>query len=199
MDNEILQKLKEKYGLNKLRMVAGLYSIGLPEKYWFEIPNNKEKSVVDEVLHMLELDNSIVIVTNNIVEANKLVAIMIRDLHKKRKSVKYVDFVYVVNTMMDKFGQMNMDLIKELNNNEVIAITNIRSYGKMYDRMMGTFSSFVDSLFNGVLSKQVIMCLEVDSNELTDIGKIYGDELHRTIDSSFEIYQYIVGEVNEAE
>lgn len=194
-----MEKLKKKYGVNKLRQVMTLYNIGLPEKYWFSPITETETLAVEQLKGMIQSGSSVAIVTNNITEANKIVSILVRELLKSKTVCRYLDFVYVVNTMIDKFGQMNMELIGQMNSCELISITNIRSYGKMYDRMMGVFSSFVDSLFNGVMDKSIVMCIEVESNDLGDIGKIYGDELYRTIESSFEIYQYIVGVQNETE
>lgn len=193
MELNLMEKLKNKYGVNKLRQVMTLYNIGLPEKYWFSPITESEIAVVEQLKGMIVNGYSIAIVTNNISEANKIVAILVRELLKSKTVCRYLDFVYVVNTMIDKFGQMNMELVGQLNNCEFISITNIRSYGKMYDRMMGVFSSFMDSLFNSVMEKNIVMCIEVESNDLNDIGKIYGDEMYRTIESSFEIYQYIVG------
>lgn len=189
IETDILEKLKNKYGINKLRKFAELYGLGIPEKYWESKPTTAQIELIDDIIKMNGVHPNLVIWGKDVLSGNMIAAEMLKRLGKIKNS-RYLDFVTIANEMIDKFGQMNMNLLNELGVEDVIVISNIQPYGSYYlTRVYPLFSSFVNSLANSILNKKIILVLGTEDDELDGIVKSYGDELTKTLNTLFDFYQ----------
>lgn len=189
IETDILEKLKNKYGINKLRKFAELYGLGIPEKYWESKPTPAQIELIDDIIKMNGVHPNLVIWGKDVLSGNMIAAEMLKRLGKIKNS-RYLDFVTIANEMIDKFGQMNMNLLNELGVEDVIVISNIQPYGSYYlTRVYPLFSSFVNSLANSILNKKIILVLGTEDDELDGIVKSYGDELTKTLNTLFDFYQ----------
>lgn len=188
IEAEALEKIKNKYGINKLRKYANLYGVGIPEKYWDTKPTDKQLELIDDILLVLNKHNNLVIYCQNVITGNRIASEMLKRLGIQ--NARYLDFVNIANEMVDKFGQMNMNLLTELGNEDTIVISNIKPYGQFYmSRVYPLFASFLNGLYNGVLSKKIVLVIEHTDDDLDNIDKSYGDELANTLHSIFNFYQ----------
>lgn len=188
IETEILEKLKNKYGITKLRKSAELYGLGIPEKYWNTKPTEKEVELIADIIQSSKEHSNLVLWCNHIASGNRIASEMLK-ISGNLKNSRYLDFVSITNEMVDKFGQMNMNLINELGTEDVIVISNIKQYGEYYQkRVYPMFASFLDSLLNGILEKKIFLVLEITDDGVEGIDKSYGDELTKTL-NAFNFYQ----------
>lgn len=173
IEPEILDKLKAKYGINKLRKVVELYGLGIPEKYWFTTPTSQEITLIDDIITTNKKYNNLVLYSQDVAKSNRIASELLKRLGKIQQ-YRYIDFMTLSNSMIDKFGQMNLPLLNELAIEEIIVISNIKSYGQYFlSRVYPLFAGFLDSLANSIMDKKILLVLETTDDGLDGIGKSY--------------------------
>ena len=185
--SDILEKLKNKYKINNLRKVAELYGTAIPEKYWFTTPTPSQQKIINHIFTIIENKQPLILFVDN-AEKGNVIGCEFLKMYKKLKHSRLLDFMFITNKMVDKFGQINLDLLSELENEELIIISNVKSYGNFYiQKIYPVFASFVDGLLNGIMQKQIILIIEY-TGEIDDVDKSFGNEFVRTM-NEFQFYQ----------
>ena len=185
--SDILEKLKNKYKINNLRKVAELYGTGIPEKYWFTKPTPNQQKIINHIFSIIENKQPLILFVDS-AERGSVIGCEFLKIYGKLKHSRLLDFMFVTNKMVDRFGQINLDLLNELENEDLIIVSNIKSYGNFYiQKIYPVFASFVDGLLNSIMQKQIILIIEY-SGEIDDVDKSFGNEFVRTM-NGFQFYQ----------
>lgn len=163
--NEVLIKLKEKYGANKLRDVARLYGSNIPEKHWYvewddDSVNDIVKSCADNIY---KDERNYFITCSDVGLSNMFVSDILHRLIHKGKDCYRFNYAELISDYTDKFSTFNVsNFMKDIEHYEVIAITNVYA-NKFYQQTQHHFENIITNLTNSRLNKTLIInVLEYD-------------------------------------
>src|SRR5574340_342140 len=175
IDSTIVEKIKDKYGMPKLRAAMQLYGAGIPEQYWFDNtpPLPHMELFESKCIESIAAGKHICVVGDNITVVNQiLVSVSKKLMSDKKLGTRYSDYVMIMKGLIDKYGLMQLNVLDQWNDFDVIAISNIRNYGYQFKKIQPIFLSVIDSLLNSVFRKTIILGMEIkpDKVDTVEIG-----------------------------
>ncbi len=183
---EVVEGLKSKYGMNKLRKVVQYYASGIPEKYWLDDLVDEEISQTTDAIIEYSSRKKWIAIVGDKDNVNRSVALALRKIITDQKEqAVYFDFVNLMGRVMDKFGMINLEVIRNLEAYKVVAITNIRS-GDMYQHMLGWLDVILNSLSNSVMEKTIVLGIEW-SGEVNEEFDIKYEKLLGILNEQFSV------------
>ena len=110
-------------------------------------------------------------------------------------SVKSVNFIDLYSKISDRFGQLDFKILDNFKNRNLISITGLKKYQKIYDRFYPTLASIIDDILtSSIFDRKIILGIEMKSDDLDNLYELFGYEIVDVINDYFEIYS-IVGNI----
>jgi hypothetical protein len=184
---DIVEKVNRKYGHKNLRKFLNYYHSGLPEKYW----NSAECKYLADMEAMANTSN-VTVLSESVNKSDDIVYNFLKSQIDKKVNCISVDFVTLNSTIIDKFSQINLDVLKEFEKFEIVGIVGLKRYGKIYDRFYPAITSILNTLIhNSSFQKRILLSIETKDDDLEKIGDMFGEEFMNMIISDFEIFSII--------
>ena len=176
-DPKTIVRFRETYGDGKLRQVLRYYSIGIPEKFWFDDFKIAEQL---DLKALYEAGKGMCVIDSSSAKQHRVLAALMKNDVLIGFSGVYKDFFVLLGESMGYNAKVHPGrLIQQCSEFDVICISNIQ-YGKFYDESEEAFISFLIYLLNARTKKLVLLGLET-----SEIEKQYGKDLKQLIDENF--------------